>query len=451
MGDIENTIGIESDHQQNGETTHFTETQCSSTIPSPLVANLKLESTNATKPDEDEDFMMQFSVEFLKYNPEDPLEDIPEDIIEYCPEDNSDGISEDRPSYSYEHIDKDPANDITADNDALAQEFLDSNPEDNPLDEDILEYSPEDKYDDISEDRPSYSSDNSAKNISEVTDPLTQDNSKRLGLGTSLKSRVDERPGDRRPLLDISNEINHRSLLHRQRGIRYTATELDSAAYDLITGGNTNYLFRQANMKLPSLKTVKRHIVNHTSETQEATIMVQSLLRYLNAHQYPLIVALSEDGTAVSPNIEYDPRSDSLRGLVAPFDVHGMPSKDVLKATTLIKMVNDMQTYHVGEYLYVIMALPMAVGASPICIFYMCSDNRFTYTDVISRWTFVEAELQKVGISVVSISSDGDTRLLKAMKERSGIPSPFASKVYEPHFAADLTGEPVNSSYRSPL
>lgn len=219
--------------------------------------------------------------------------------------------------------------------------------------------------------------------------------------------------------------------------------ELDAAAYDLITGGNANYLFRTANMKLPSIKTVKRHIAKHTAETQEATVMVQSLLNYLNAHQYPLIVALSEDGTAVSPNTEFDQRTDSLRGLVAPLDAHGMPIKDHFKATSLGKMLDDLETHHVGEYLYVVVAFPMAVAASPVCIFYMCSDNRFTYAEVLSRWTYVESELKRVGISVVCNSSDGDPRLLKAMKIRSGLPSSFCSKQYGPHFVADDTAGPI--------
>ncbi|XP_062539619.1 uncharacterized protein LOC134207760 [Armigeres subalbatus] len=246
---------------------------------------------------------------------------------------------------------------------------------------------------------------------------------------------------ERRPLFDISNEMDHRSQLYRKKGMRYKIMELDSAAYDLMTGGNMNYSFKQANMQLPSIKTLKRHIARNTEDTKEATVMIQPLLNYLHTNQYPLVVALSEDATALSPNPEYDSRTDSLRGLVAPLDEHGIPIKDYFKVR---KMITDLTSHHVGEHLYIIMATPMAVGASPICIFYMCSDNRFTCDDVLSRWSFIEAELNKAGITVICNASDGDPRLLKAMKIRSGITKPVFHQLYGPYFNANMNDAPIS-------
>lgn len=225
--------------------------------------------------------------------------------------------------------------------------------------------------------------------------------------------------------------------------MRYSTIELDLATYDFITGGRANYIFKLANMQLPSIKTLKRHIAKNTEAIEEGTLIVQPLINYLNAHRYPLVVALSEDGTAVSPNPEYDQMSDSLRGLVAPLNEQGIPIKRFFKATSIRKMVNDLTSHHVGEYLYIIMATPMAAGASPMCIYYMCTDNRFKCDDVLSRWSYVEAELEKAGIRVISYSSDGDPRLLKAMKKRSGIPTSFPSKLYGPLFNAVTDDQPV--------
>ncbi|XP_062702468.1 uncharacterized protein LOC109424774 isoform X1 [Aedes albopictus] len=231
--------------------------------------------------------------------------------------------------------------------------------------------------------------------------------------------------------------MDSRSKLCKPNGIRYTEPELDAAAYELMAGGNSNYQFIKANMQLPSSKTLKRHIAKHTTETQEGILMVTPLLKYLNAHNYPLVVSLSEDGTTLSPNPEYDSRNDSIRGLVAPLNHSGMPEQNTFNASTVEKMINDLERYSVGEYLYIVMATPMAVGASPFCILYMCSDNRFTHDQVISRWNYIESELLKAGITVIANASDGDPRLLMAMRQRSTLHALHvgSESQYGPHFA----------------
>lgn len=244
-------------------------------------------------------------------------------------------------------------------------------------------------------------------------------------------------------LFKTYDKLNQQSTIYRSRGMRYTENELDIAAYEYMTGGNCNYQFKKANMVLPSVKTVKRHIAQHTSDTQEGKLMIKPLLKYLKANDYPLVVALSEDGTTLSPNPEFDPRTDSTRGLVAPLNEFGMPTQEIFKATSAVKMIDDIEKFPIGEYLYVVMATPMVVGASPYCIFYMCSDNKFTHTDVIKRWNYIEKELQLVGVTVVAHASDGDPRLLKAMRERTCIPSAIHSTLYGDYFVVNTDEEPV--------
>lgn len=220
--------------------------------------------------------------------------------------------------------------------------------------------------------------------------------------------------------------------------MRYSELELDIAAYDFMTAGNSSYKFKRANMRLPCVNTIKRHIARHTSETQEGVLMIQPLKKYLKGLGYPMVVALSEDGTTVSPNPEYDPRTDSIRGLVPPFDDNGMPKQNHFLASSVKKMISDLETYPVGEYLYAILATPIVIGASPFCVLYMCSDNKFTHEHVIQRWQHVEVELQKAGIKVVAHCSDGDPRLLTAMKVQTSIPNQVPSKMYGPHYVINV-------------
>lgn len=51
------------------------------------------------------------------------------------------------------------------------------------------------------------------------------------------------------------------------------------------------------------------------------------------------------------------------------------------------------------------------------------TDNRFTHTDVLDRWKTMNTEAEKYGIKIMGYSSDGDNRLLKAMRLTSNLPS----------------------------
>ncbi|XP_021708904.1 uncharacterized protein LOC110679148 [Aedes aegypti] len=223
--------------------------------------------------------------------------------------------------------------------------------------------------------------------------------------------------------------------------MRYNDLELDVAAYDYMTAGCSNYQFKRQNMSLPCIKTLKKHISSHTEDTREGILMIAPLVKYLKAHDYPMRVVLSEDGTPVSPNPEYDCKTDSIRGLVAPLNENGMPKQDLFIASSVAKLINDLDTYTVGEYLYTILATPLVPKASPFCIFYMCTDNKFTHEDVLRRWRYIETQLANAGITVVANASDGDPRLLTAMKCRTGHPREAPCKVYGPHFVAELGDE----------
>ncbi|XP_053698489.1 uncharacterized protein LOC128745438 [Sabethes cyaneus] len=244
-------------------------------------------------------------------------------------------------------------------------------------------------------------------------------------------------------LLNVQINIDKRIQLQRTYGVRYSEYELDVAAYILLTSGISAYKFKRANMHLPSLTSIQRHISRHTYNTREGILMVDSLVKYLTANNFPKVVALSEDGTSLSPNPEYSPRTDSIRGLVAPFDSKGMPLLDIFKASSAEKMINDLKKYTVGEYLYVVMATPMIVGASPFCLLYMCSNNKFTHLQVKQRWEHVEAELETAGVRVVCHASDGDPRLLRAMTERTHLPHTAASMLYGYHFIANINDDVV--------
>jgi len=76
--------------------------------------------------------------------------------------------------------------------------------------------------------------------------------------------------------------------------------------------------------------------------------------------------------------------------------------------------VEYFQNNYKSDYAYIVMAL--AEKTPPFCMSIFGTDNRFTYTDVISRWNIINDMALKAGIQILGYSSDEDTRLLKLMQ-----------------------------------
>lgn len=142
---------------------------------------------------------------------------------------------------------------------------------------------------------------------------------------------------------------------------------------------------------------------------------VDGLKRYLTVNGYPLRVILAEDGTRVTPRSQYDERTNTLTGLVAPLDQTGLPKQNYFDASDAQQMANKLKSCPLASTAYVQLAVPLAPNAAPYVLFYMGTNNGFTYLDVLKRWIYTIELLEKNGITVFGIASDGDPKLLKSM------------------------------------
>lgn len=90
------------------------------------------------------------------------------------------------------------------------------------------------------------------------------------------------------------------------------------------------------------------------------------------------------------------------------------------------KNYEQIQSYFlnssVANYAYVIMAQPLHEGVPAFCLALFGTDNKFTASHVVRRWVWMKKKAAKHGIKILGNSSDGDTRLLKAMKFKSFLP-----------------------------
>ncbi|KAE8741647.1 hypothetical protein FOCC_FOCC012850, partial [Frankliniella occidentalis] len=114
---------------------------------------------------------------------------------------------------------------------------------------------------------------------------------------------------------------------------------------------------------------------------------------YLLVKNYPLSVWISEDATRITGRIQYDPKTTSADTITAYFE----------KATR-------------AANIYTIMAQPVHDKSAAFCLCIFGTDNKFTHEQVVKRWRWMLKEAAKEGISIMGFSSDGDPKLLKAMR-----------------------------------
>ncbi|KYN23201.1 hypothetical protein ALC57_04378 [Trachymyrmex cornetzi] len=74
------------------------------------------------------------------------------------------------------------------------------------------------------------------------------------------------------------------------------------------------------------------------------------------------------------------------------------------------------------------MAQPLQNNTPSFCLSIFGTDNRFTASDVLKRWIKMQSMAKEFGITILGHSSDGDTRLMKAMKTTYKLPASVENK-----------------------
>jgi len=178
------------------------------------------------------------------------------------------------------------------------------------------------------------------------------------------------------------------------------------------------YNFIQKNMEnaLPSLRTVQRIIHSQYHSLSEGEFQFDELVKHLKKYEAPLVISVCEDATRITARIEYDKETDRMVGFVLPCDEDGLPLVNSFLATSFEAIEHCFASCQVSKYAYLYVAQCVSPIIPPFCLGCMGSDISFTALDVLKRWKYIYQECQKRGITVVSFGADGDSRLLRAMK-----------------------------------
>uniref|UniRef100_A0A1X7TPL7 Uncharacterized protein n=1 Tax=Amphimedon queenslandica TaxID=400682 RepID=A0A1X7TPL7_AMPQE len=166
---------------------------------------------------------------------------------------------------------------------------------------------------------------------------------------------------------------------------------------------------------LPSLRTVQNVIYREYVPLREGYFRFDDLLQHLVKHKAPFMVALAEDATRIIKNAEHDAVSNTCVGFVLPVNRDGLPLRNSFNVNTFEDIESYFQQHTIAKYAYVYMVQSLKEGVPSFCLACIGSDNKFSATDVLQRWKYINKELSLRGVRVVSFAADGDSRLMRAM------------------------------------
>ncbi|XP_031357928.1 uncharacterized protein LOC116181664 isoform X2 [Photinus pyralis] len=185
--------------------------------------------------------------------------------------------------------------------------------------------------------------------------------------------------------------------------------------YLFLIGGRMLYETLYANLKnvIPSITTLHRSITN--SNIQEGELRFADLRRFLDSRGLPSVVWISEDATKITGKIGYSSHNNLVVGFVIP-QHNGLPRENYFEATSARRIQQIFVEGERAQYGYAIMAQCPIDKTPSFCLNIFGTNNKFTHNDVIQRWEQMKVSARRYNIELLGFSSDGDTRLLKAMR-----------------------------------
>uniref|UniRef100_A0A1Y1K6A2 Uncharacterized protein n=1 Tax=Photinus pyralis TaxID=7054 RepID=A0A1Y1K6A2_PHOPY len=223
---------------------------------------------------------------------------------------------------------------------------------------------------------------------------------------------------------------------------RYPDELKNLCLYLFLTSGRLAYETLVANIPngLPSVSTLSRSLSKNYEKCGEGELAFGQLKEFLEKRNYPLRIFISEDQTAIVRRPRYDQSTNQLVGYVLTNLEHtGFPKTNQNLINSVSNIKNIIENSDLAKNAYVFMAQPLQDGAAAFCLTLFGSNNTFTHEDVLLRWKYIQQETTNYNIVVDGISSDGDSRCLKAMKIIAGLPAFSKQETpYSPYFQANF-------------
>lgn len=229
------------------------------------------------------------------------------------------------------------------------------------------------------------------------------------------------------PDIFLTEMINcyNTNITRPKQGHRFSYEMKMYAAYQRMLGGRLWYETFKSNAThaVPSIRSIDRYIAQAKSNVMEGILRADELLKYLKDLNLPKFVSLSEDATRINDRIQYDSATNQLVGFVLPLNPeNGMPIADSYHANSAADIERCFYDVKTGAEkkrstnINVVMAQPLVKSIPAFCILIFGTDSKYTTDDIVKRWAYIEDELAKRNIKVVSFASDSDPKFNSAMR-----------------------------------
>lgn len=200
-------------------------------------------------------------------------------------------------------------------------------------------------------------------------------------------------------------------------GNRFDDNLVKICIFIYLKGGRSLYDSLSLITSLPSPGDVLKNVYNMYPYISQSKVYTKELKSFLLSRNLPLKVGLCEDGTRAKKFIQYDKQTSSLIGLKPPLDAEtGMPIESIFAIKKPSDVIENIKKFPIALFLEAIMAVPFErnTPAFPLAIF--PTNNECKSSEVTKRWQFLIKELNREGIEVCFISTDGAPAFLGGMK-----------------------------------
>lgn len=99
-----------------------------------------------------------------------------------------------------------------------------------------------------------------------------------------------------------------------------------------------------------------------------------------------------------------------------PLNKNGLPVTNSFPASNSNVIKRYFQSCTTVGLVYTVMVQSLEKHAQSFCLTLFGIDNKFKVIDVLRRWNYFMEQAKQHNIEIAGVSSDGDTRLLQAIR-----------------------------------
>lgn len=193
--------------------------------------------------------------------------------------------------------------------------------------------------------------------------------------------------------------------------------------YIYVVGGRLLYDSLRTNLPLPSRQTVLNFLYG-SNRFREGVFTFQDFAEEIKSDGGVPYVWVCEDDTKIVSALRYNVHEDTVVGFVLPTNsATGTPLIDFFKFTSIEDIKKRIEDTSFSSYAKLVSVRSLIPDSRPFILVIYGTTGGDKTENTVKRWDYIVEELEKLGIKVLGISSDGAPSFLRTMQINAGLPS----------------------------